>query len=223
MACLIGTAAVVLLTSSSLANDAVLSVDSGELPSDTTVPAIDSVAAGLQFGQLAFAAFSLQLITAEYASGLIRATFQAQPRRTVMLLCKAIVAFVCGGVAGAVLGAGATLASEAILGKRLATGASAAETAVRAGCMLAVVGVLVVGLGAALRSAVGTLSASAVILLGTLALPDSAGMWAPGQAGAALLEGSGDPYGPLAGLAVLSVWTAASFTFGAWLIERRDA
>lgn len=223
LACLVGTAAAVLVTSSSLANDVLVSVDSGDLPPGTTVPAIDSVAAGLQFGQLAFAAFALQLITAEYATGLIRATLQAQPRRTLVLLAKAIVASACGAVTGALLGAVAALSSEAILGDRLAAGASVGQTSLRAACMLAVVGVLVVGLGASLRSAVGTLAASAVVLLGTLALPDGVGRWAPGQAGAALLEGSGEPYSPLTAFVVLSAWAAAALGLGTWLMERRDA
>lgn len=141
----------------------------------------------------------------------------------MVLLAKAAVASACGTALGAGLGAGAVTGSEAILGDRLAPGASVAQTSLRAGCMLAVVGVLVVGLGAALRSAVGTLSATAVVLLGTLALPDGIGKWAPGQAGAALLGGGGEPYGPAVALAVLAVWGAAAMMVGALFLERRDA
>jgi ABC-2 type transport system permease protein len=222
-ACLMGTVIVVLVTAASLANDTLVSIDSGEVPHDTTVPAIDSVASGLQFGQLAFAAFALQLITSEYATGVIRSTLQAQPRRHLVLLAKALIAAVVGAVSGLTLGGAAGLSSEVILGDRLAAGRTVAQMSLTAGCMLAAVGVLVVGLGAALRSAVGTLALSGVVLVGTLALPDAVGRWAPGQAGAALLDGTGAYYGSAVGLAILTLWAASSLGLGVWLLERRDA
>jgi ABC-2 type transport system permease protein len=79
LACLIGTGALVLLTAASLANDTMVSIRSGDLPVGTTVPAVDAVGPAVQFGQLAFGAFALQLITAEYATGLIRSTLQVPP------------------------------------------------------------------------------------------------------------------------------------------------
>jgi ABC-2 type transport system permease protein len=223
LACLIATVALVLVTGASLANDTLVSISSGELPGDTTVPAIDSVGSGIQFGQLAFAAFALQLITAEYATGVIRSTLQAQPRRHLVLLAKALIAAAVGAVTGSTLGAVAGVCSEAILGAHLAEGRTVTQMSVTSGCMLAVVGVLVVGLGAALRSAVGTLALSSAVLLGSLALPDSVGRWAPGQAGAALLEGSGEYYGSAVALAVLGSWAAVCLGSGMWLLERRDA
>lgn len=165
----------------------------------------------------------MQLITAEYSTGLIRSTLQAQPRRHLVLGAKALVAAAVGAVAGATLGAAAGATSVAILGDHLAEGRTITQMSVSSGCMLAVVGVLVVGLGAALRSAVGTLALSAVILVGSLALPDNIGRWTPGQAGAALLEGGGQFYGSGTGLALLVVWAAASLGSGMWLLERRDA
>ena len=223
LGCLVGTIVVVLVTAASLANDTVVSIGSGELPGGTTVPAIDSVASALQFGQLAFAAFALQLITAEYSTGVIRSTLLAQPRRHVVLGAKALVAATVGLVTGASVGAAAGASSAAILGQHLAEGRTIAQMSVSSGCMLAVVGVLVVGLGAALRSAVGTLALSSVVLVGSLALPDDVGRWAPGQAGAALLEGGGRFYGAAAGFAILAAWAAAGLGLGLWLLERRDA
>jgi ABC-2 type transport system permease protein len=223
LACLAGTALVVLLTAASLANDAVRSIDIGEVPAATTVPAIDAVAPGLQFGQLVFAAFAVQLVAPEYATGLIRVTLQAQPRRHVVVLAKAIVAAVCGLLVGAALGALAVATASALLGQQLAPGAPTAQTAIRAACMLGLVGPLVVGLGAALRSGVGTLSAAAVVLIGTLALPGGAGRWTPGPAAAALMEGSGEPYSSEVGLAVLAAWAVAGVALGCRIMERRDA
>ncbi len=222
-ACLLATALVVVVTSASLANDAALSVRDGELPMGTTMPAVDPVAAALQFGQLALAAFALQLICAEYSTGLIRSTLLAQPRRHLVLLSKTAVAAVCGAVLGAALGASATVTSSALLGDQLAAGPSATLTAGRSAVMLGCVAALVVGLGAVVRSAVGTLATAAVLLVGTLALPGAAGQYAPGQAGAALLAGRGDPYPASVAALVLLAWAVAAVGTGAWLMRHRDA
>jgi ABC-2 type transport system permease protein len=223
LGCLVGTVVVVLVTAASLANDTVVSIDRGELPAGTTVAATSSVASSVQLGQLAFAAFALQLITAEYSTGVIRSTLQAQPRRSLVLGAKALVAAVVGAVTGVALGAVAGASSTAILGDHLAEGRTITQMSASSGCMLAVVGVLVVGLGAALRSAVGTLALAAVVLVGSLALPDTVGRWAPGLAGAALMEGGGEVYGSAVGLAILAAWGAAGLGLGMWLLERRDA
>ena len=223
-ACLAGTAALVLVTALSLANDFLHGIDIGERPPEATMPVLEAVGPALQFGQLAFAAFALQLITAEYSTGSIRATLQAQPRRSVVLASKAAIAAACGAVVGAVLGALSTWGSELVLGDQLAPGGpSLGGVAVRCGALLALVAVLVVGLGAVLRSAVGTLAAATVLLLATLALPEGIGRWAPGRAGAAVLGAGSAPYSPAVGLVVVGVWAAAALGAGLWQMERRDA
>lgn len=222
-ACLVATALVVLVTSSSLANDFIVSVERGELPPGATSPAVDSVLGALQVGQLVIAAFALQLICAEYSTGLVGATLMAQPRRHVVLVAKSMVAALCGATLGVVLGGLAAASSSAILGDRLAPGPSAALVAGRTAMLFALVAVLVIGLGAAVRSAVGTLASAAAVLVGTLGLPGAVGRYAPGQAGAALLEGGGDPYPPAVGAVVLAVWAVAAVAAGGWLMHHRDA
>lgn len=222
-ACLAGTAALVTVIALSLANDFVYGITTGQQPPGTLMPVADAVGPALQFGQLVFAAFALQLITAEYSTGAIRATLQAQPRRHLVLTAKALIAGVCGALAGAVLGAAAAWGSDLVLGVHAATGGiTTAGLAVRSAALLGLVAVLVVGLGAALRSAVGTLAAATALLLATLALPSRIGGLFPGQAGASLLS---DPSAAATGeaLGVLAVWTAAVLTLGLWIMQRRDA
>jgi ABC-2 type transport system permease protein len=223
-ACLLTAAALVLVTATSLANDFVHGFGTGERPPGATMPLVDAVGPALQFGQLVFATFALQLITAEYSTGSISATLRAQPRRHLVVLSKAAIAAGCGLVVGALLGALSDWASRLVLGDYTATGGqSLVEVAVRSGTLLALVAVLVVGLGAALRSAVGTLAAVTVVLLATLALPSSAGRWAPGQAGATWLAGASDPYPTEVGLLVVTAWAAAALVVALWLVERRDS
>src|SRR3978361_635206 len=91
-ACLLATAALVLVTATSLANDFVHGVGTGEHPPGAVMPLADAVGPALQFGQLVFATFALQLITAEYSTGSISATLRAQPRRHLVVLSKATIA-----------------------------------------------------------------------------------------------------------------------------------
>jgi ABC-2 type transport system permease protein len=58
---------------------------------------------GLGIAQLAFGAFGVLAMTAEYSSGLIRTTFAAVPRRRAVLAAKAVVAGAVTLVAGEVI------------------------------------------------------------------------------------------------------------------------
>jgi ABC-2 type transport system permease protein len=221
--CLAGTVGLVLVSSLSLANDFIHRIASGEQPPGATMAVVDAVGPGLQTGQLVFVAFALQLITAEYSTGAIRSTLQAQPRRAFVLLSKAAIAAACGSVLGGGLGALAAWAGRAVLGPHAAPGSSVLELALRSAALLAFVAVIGVGLGAALRSAVGTLAVSGVLLLGTLALPSGVGRWAPGQAGAALMGSGPQAASTVAALLVLGGWAVAAAASGSWLMRRRDA
>ena len=221
--CLVLTIAVTLTTASSLANDFVLSVGSGESPTGARMPVLDALGPALQVGQLAVAAFALQLITAEYATGSLRTTLLANPRRRIVLLSKALVAASCGAAVGAALGVCCALVVRLILADRLGSAGTLAGHAGRTALLLSLVAVLAVGVGAALRRSVGTLSAVAVLLIGTLVIPDDVGRWTPGPAAAALVGGEGAGGGAVRGLLVLAAWAAAAMLAGSVLLERRDA
>lgn len=222
--CLVATAVLVAVTASSLANDFVYGIGIAERPASARMALMDAVGPALNLGQVAFAAFAMQLVTAEYASGAIRSTLLAQPRRVTLVVAKAAVAGVCGLVVGAGSGVLAAWASRLLLAEHLATGAeSFLLVALRSGALMATVGILVVAIGALLRSAVGTLAAASVMLIGTLVVPTALGRWLPGQAGASFLSGAGEPYPGVVGLLVVTAWAVLLLGLGVAVVVRRDA
>src|SRR5436305_4268005 len=107
--------------------------------------------AGVQLAQLAIGVLGVLVMTAEYSTGMIRATFTAVPKRLPVLWAKAIV------YAGVVLGLlipGALLAflvGESIFAGRhidiAFTHPGVARAVVGAGLYLAVIGLFGLGLG----------------------------------------------------------------------------
>jgi ABC-type transport system involved in multi-copper enzyme maturation permease subunit len=187
---------------------------------------------GVSFTQLLIAALGVLLITSEYTTGLIRATFTAVPRRLPVLWAKAIVAAAgtLVGTLGAVLVT--FLTAQAVL--------SAADVSVSLGTpgvlralvgsalYLAVTAVLAVGFGALLRSAIGALAA----LFGLLFVLPLLGMlvpqidpYLPSNAGAAIMQTGSAAGGlsPWAGLGVFTLYAAAALAAAAVALTRRDA
>jgi hypothetical protein len=103
------------------------------------------------------------LITSEYASGLIRASFAAVPRRLPVLWGKAALLATATVAVCVPAGVAAFLAGQSILGRQhLAVALSqpgVARAVVGSALYLAVAGLLGLGLGALLRSTAGGISA----------------------------------------------------------------
>lgn len=192
--------------------------------------AIDAV----ELTQFAVLALALLVITAEYSTGTIRPTLQWTPSRWRLLLAKTtVVAGVTFGVGIGLGGLGAAVAAP-VLGQwgRF----DAAETLgdmIGLGAYLALISVFTLGLGAALRGAVGTLVTvflTLVIVPTTLRLPDLAALNTiadalPGSAGLHFLRADTDtaPYPPAVGLLLLLGWTLAALLAGHTTLHRRDA
>ncbi|WP_286344974.1 hypothetical protein [Frondihabitans sucicola] len=222
--CLLGTVLLVLITATSLGNDFVHGGDLGEHPADAVMPAVHALGPAIQFGLVTFAAFAMMLITSEYSTGSIRSTLLAEPRRQVVLASKALVGFVAGLVVGAAVGALGLAASElALQGHAAAATENPAVTVVRVAGLFALAAVLVVALGAIIRSAVGTLAAGVVLLVGTLALPATVSVWTPAGAAGEFVEASDASYPSIVGLGVIALWAAAAYAVAGWLFHRRDA
>lgn len=222
--CLVGAALLVAFVATSLANDFAHDTTTGHVPPDATMATIDAVGPALLLGSAAFAMFAVLLVTSEYTTGSIRSTFQAQPRRHVVLAGKAVIAAGCALVSGAATAAAAYAGSEYFLTTHAAGGApSLVDTAVRGGVLCGVEAVLVVGLGAVVRRSVGTLATALVLLTGTVVLPDRVNAWTPGGQAARLLDSASDGTDQLVALAVLVAWSAAVYGLGAVLLHRRDA
>jgi ABC-2 type transport system permease protein len=190
--------------------------------------AIDSV----ELTQFAVLALAMLVMTAEYSSGTIRATLQWTPSRAHVLLAKTAV--VCGVnfVVGVLLGALGAVVANPVLGDWGRFGAAETTRDVLAvGTYLALISVFTLGLGAAMRSAVATLTTVFLILTvvpATLGLSDVAlisriadGL--PGTAGLHFLRGETDPYPSAVGLVVLAGWAVAALLAGYAVLRRRDA
>jgi ABC-2 type transport system permease protein len=192
---------------------------------------------GVQVAQFAVGVLGVLVITNEYASGLIRTTFAAVPRRTPVLRGKAIVlatgvfALSLPAVFGAFLTGQSVLSAEHLdmsLGQR-----GVARAIVGAALYLSVVALLGLGLGAILRRTAGGVAAVIGVLLGPqlltgflpAAMADDVYRWLPSPAGLAITTARPDStlLSPWAGFAVFLLYTAIVLALGAWRLRRRDA
>ena len=177
--------------------------------------------AGVQLAQIAAGVLGVLLITSEYATGLIRTTLAAVPRRLPTLWGKAAV--VTGAVVAVSVPAAVAvfLAGQAILGRQhlsVSFGAPGVARAVIGGALyLAVAALLGLALGALLRSTAGGIAAlfgllfAVPILVGFLpgSLADEIGKYLPGTAGLAVTTVHPDPatsLGPWTGFGVFCAY-----------------
>lgn len=191
--------------------------------------------AGVQLAQLAIGVLGVLIITAEYSTGMIRASFTAVPKRLAVLWAKV-------GVFGAVTFAlmlpavlVAFFVGQAILSRHdinTTFGAPhVARVLVGAALYLTVVGLFGLGLGAIVRNTAGGIASFAAIMfvLPPLmnVLPSSwnsaASPYLPLQAGEAILATTpGGHLSPWLGLALFAGYAAAAIAVAAVLLARRD-
>ncbi|MFY1620202.1 ABC transporter permease [Micromonospora sp. WMMD736] len=186
----------------------------------------------IELTQYAVLAVGLLAITTEFTSGTIATTLQCTPARGRVLLAKAVVTGAVTFALGLLLGGVGVLVARPVLGDW--GSAPTAETIgdiVAVATYLALVGVLALGLGAALRSAVLTI----IVLFATLTIvplslqePDIAVLNRiadvfPGVAGVHFLDGDTDPYPAVVGLLLLAGWAGAALLLGRAMLRRRDA
>ncbi|MGW0433052.1 ABC transporter permease [Micromonospora sp. NPDC003197] len=186
----------------------------------------------MELTQYAVLAVALLVITAEYATGTIRATLQWTPSRTRMLLAKATVVGAVTFPLGLLLGVVGVAVARPVLGEwgSVPVGETVGDVVAVAG-YLALIGVFTLGLGAALRSAVLTLTVlflSLMIIPLSLQEPDiSVLTWIadllPGVAGVHFMRGDTDPYPPVVGLLLLAGWAVVALFAGRLVLRRRDA
>lgn len=196
---------------------------------------VDASLAGYHLAQLAVGVLGVLLISGEYATGMIRATFGAVPKRLPVLWAKALlyaaVTFVLMLVAAFV----AFVGGQHFLGSHGTTlsAPSAVHSVVGAAGYLTLIGVFAVALGFIVRSTAGgiaTLFGLLLVLPGigqvlprswqTHTLP-----YLPSNAGASIFSVHTDPGSLTAGpgLLVLVVWVVAALAVAAALVLRRDA
>jgi ABC-2 type transport system permease protein len=192
----------------------------------------------LLFCQLAIGVLGVLVMSAEYGTGTIRATFSAAPRRPLVLAAKVavfgavalvvaeIVAFISFFVGQALLTAPATHANLSTPG--------ALRAVVGTGLYLGAIGLFALGLATIIRHTAGALSAFVGILLVlpiiVQALPDSLQAdiqrFLPLRIGGTMMSvngGSAHAFAPWTGLFVLCGYAVAALVIGGILLVRRDA
>lgn len=190
---------------------------------------------GVYLAQLVIGVLGVLVISGEYATGMIRATLTASPRRLQVLWSKLLVFVSVDLVLILVAAFGAFFVGQGLLHSHGTTisAPDALRSVVGVGLYLAVVGVIAVSIGFIVRSTAGGISGvvGLLIVLPAIAhvLPAS---WQrdyvrflPSNAGGALYTIHPDPgtLSPWAGFAVMCVWALIGLVAAAVLLQRRDA
>jgi ABC-type transport system involved in multi-copper enzyme maturation permease subunit len=192
---------------------------------------------GLFLAQIAIGVLGVLVISAEYATGLIRTTLTAVPQRRTLLAAKGLVFGAVAAVVSVISALGAFFVGQAVLDRKH-LGVSLGDPHVLravlgAGVYLLVIGLLGLAIGAIVRrtaGAIATLFAVVLVLpLLSNALPSpwstDIGKFLPAQLGAALfrVRPDSDLLSPGAALVVAVVWLAVFFAVATFLITKRDA
>jgi ABC-2 type transport system permease protein len=139
---------------------------------------------GHVMAQLAIAVLGVLVITSEYATGTIRTSLTAVPRRARLLTAKALVLSVVALAVSEVIGFSMFFAGQAVLARQGVPHAGLGEphvlrAVVGAGLYLAVVGLLGVAVGTLVRATAGAVATMvAVTLLVPIFTPALPGSWA---------------------------------------------
>jgi ABC-type transport system involved in multi-copper enzyme maturation permease subunit len=189
------------------------------------------------FAQLAIGVLGVLLMTGEYATGMIRATLAAVPKRIPVLWAKALVFGVVSLVLTSVACLVAFTIGQAILStKHIETSLGqphVTRAVIGSALYLAGIGLLGLGLGALLRNTAGAIST----LFGMLfVLPvvvhflpsswsDAIGKYLPSQAGQGIYSLHTDPgmLGPWTGYLVFLLYAAVALVLAGVSLVRRDA
>ncbi len=195
---------------------------------------IDVSMGGIAFAQLVVAVLGVQLVTGEYATGMIRASLTAVPRRLMLLRGKVIVSAIVSAVVSIIACVATFFLSQAILGENgAAIGDDGALRAIfGAAFFLVSIAVISTAIGFVTRATAGGIAAVVGLLL---VLPVFSGLipvdfvkdlmdYLPSSAGAALYGvGVESPISPLAGFLALCGWMIVAVIAAAVALQRRDA
>jgi ABC-2 type transport system permease protein len=195
---------------------------------------------GIDLSQAVVAVLAVGVISGEYGTGMIRVTLAAMPRRTAVLAAKAAT------VTGVVLVAGAlAVAASMLAGRLILPGRGFPPLSVTDGPMLraaggsalylALIALLSLGIGTAVRNAAAAMGAvlGLLYLIPIIATTVTDAAWhrhleqlAPMTAGLTIQYTTGLrglPLSPWAGLGVLAAWAAGALLLGGLLLRLRDA
>jgi ABC-2 type transport system permease protein len=195
---------------------------------------------GLLFSQLVIGVLGALVITGEYGTVTIRATFSAVPHRPLVLAAKAAVFAAIALVVGEVLSFGAFLVGQSLLSSP-APHASLSQpgvltAVVGGGLLIPVFGLFALGLGAIVRHTAGAITAyvGAILVVPLIleALPSSISRpvikFMPFSITNAMTSvrhsfDFGPTFSPWTGFAIMCAYAAVALLIGGWLMVRRDA
>ncbi len=193
---------------------------------------------GVLFAQLAIGVLAVLVVSAEYSTGTIRATFAAAPRRPLVLGAKvALFGAVALGV-GEVVSFVAFGIGQRILSGKTPTASLSDPAALRAvfssGLYLFALGLFALGLASIIRHTAASISTfvGSLFILPIIAdvLPSSfssdIGRFLPADIGRVMTTAhyhGTDPFGPWTGFALLCGYAAIALAVGGYLLVRRDA
>jgi ABC-2 type transport system permease protein len=231
--------AVVLTIGLPILVSAVISSHWGKMsPQDQlTFNPLDPALIGSLVAQLAIGVLGVLVMTAEYSTGMIRATLTAVPKRLPVLWAKAAV---FGAVTFGLMLVSLLIAffsSQAILSKHHASYSwhhpGVARVVIGAALYLTVLAVLTVGVGTVIRNTAGGICAFVAIffvippLMNVLPSNwnDAISPYLPGSAGSSLLQLTHDHNSlrPWPGFALFCGYALLSLALGAIVLKRRDA
>jgi ABC-2 type transport system permease protein len=200
-------------------------------------PVSTILGSGFQLSQLTVCVLGVLVIASEYATGMIRASLLAVPRRVPMLAAKSVVFAVLIFVIGELVAFPSFFTGAAILHSKAQVALSdpgVLRAVVGSGLYLAVLGLFALAIGALLRHTAAGITGviGFVLVLARLAqlLPGSVGKhvhaYLPSEAGRLIAQAHQGPHDlvtPWQGFGVFCLWTAVLLGAAAYLLQRRDA
>jgi ABC-2 type transport system permease protein len=192
--------------------------------------------AGVQLAQIAVGVLGVLLVTSEYATGMIRTSMVAVPRRLPVLWAKAAVLTLTAPLLFVPATFATFLVSQSVLSReQLGTSLNhpgVARAVLGSALYLTAVGLLGLGLGALLRNTAGATASLFGVLFGLqivvgflpASVADDITRYLPTPAGVAVTNARPDPssLGPWTGFGLFCLYTAIVLGLAAWLLRRRD-
>ncbi len=193
---------------------------------------------GLLFAQFAIGILGVLVISAEYTTGTIRATFSAAPNRSRVFGAKIVVFGVLSFVVAEVTSFVAFFLGQFLLSSPATHATLSSPGAFRAvfggGLFVCALGLLAMGMGTIIRHTAGAISAFVAVLLVlpiiTAALPSQLAQdirkFMPDRIGVDMLTTKGQDFGafsPWVGLFIICVYAVVLLAIGASMLEKRDA
>ncbi len=193
---------------------------------------------GLFFDQFVVGVLGVLVITAEYSTGTIRATFSAAPNRSRVFLAKIFVFGILSFVVAEFTAFVAFFLGQFLLSSPATHATLSSPGALRAvfggGLYLCLLGLFAMGIGTIIRHTAGAISAYVATLLVlpiiAQALPGQLSIdirrFMPDRFGVDIITTKGGDvnfFSPWVGMLILAIYVVVLLAFGASLLEKRDA